>query len=350
MPQNNISCQKARRSGGRGRRPRREQLQRPVQLTTRTTRAGETRKLFWDKERGQREDGGTTAFTSAGAAPPRPARARAAARSRAPSGAGAPPAPAPALLKARRRSRAPAPAPGAARESASSFRVWEARRRAPRAPPQVTRGTPRRASRGGTWTWARASLRVTRVICRGGRGRGTTDASAGGSSAQQRSSEAAAAAARPGGSGPGLLALCGVRAAAGRARKAASPDCASGATSAGVTLGGSCAAVRARFGGGSAIGQGTRTRNGVGYHASGAARWSRRAGAAHCSSRGVSSAAAMAMVCVCVRQGVRLPLKWGPRCCLGGLQAGVLRGWRTPRGGEHVPRRLSRVPPSVSVR
>ena len=45
----------------------------------------------------------------------------------------------------------------------------------------------------------------------------------------------------------------GVRAAAGRARKAASPDCASGATSAGVTLGGSCAAVRARLGGGSAM-------------------------------------------------------------------------------------------------
>ena len=129
---------------------------------------------------------------------------------------------------------------------------------------------------------------MSRESCRGtGSGRGATHASAGGSSAQQRSRDAAAAAARPCGSGPGLLALPGgVRAAAGRARKAASPDCASGATSAGVTLGGSCAAVRARLGGGSAIGQGTRTRNGVVYPASGDARWSRRAGAAHWS-RGV---------------------------------------------------------------
>ena len=114
-----------------------------------------------------------------------------------------------------------------------------------------------------------------------GRGRGAPDASAGGSSAQQRSRDAAAAAARPGGSGPGLLTLCGVRAAAGRARKAASPDCASGATSAGVTLGGSCSAVRARFGGGSAMSRGTRTRNGMCICDCCDARWSRRAGAAH---------------------------------------------------------------------
>ena len=123
-------------------------------------------------------------------------------------------------------------------------------------------------------------------MCCGDLGRGAEDASAGGSSAQQRSRDAAAAAARAPGKGPGDFALCGVRAAAGRARKAAKSDCASGATSAGVTLGGSGAAVRARLGGGSAIGQGTRTRNGVGYHASGDARWSRRAGAAH-RSRGV---------------------------------------------------------------
>ena len=192
-------------------------------------------------------------------------------------------APAPA----RRRPRAPGPAPGAATASASFFRASGGPRRAPLALPQVTRGRPRRASREGPGRGrGRACVYHDSWSREVGRGRGATHASAGGSSAQHRSKEAAAAAARPCGKGPGAFAFDGVRAAAGRARKAARSDCASGATSAGVTLGGSGAAVRARLGGGSAIGQGTRTRNRVGYPASGDGRWSRRAGAAHWS-RGV---------------------------------------------------------------
>ena len=206
-------------------------------------------------------------------------------------------APAPA----RRRSRAPARAPGAARESASSFRASGGPRRAPRAPPQVTRGRPRRASREGPGRGrGRACVYHDSWSREVGRGRGATDASAGGSSAQQRSRDAAAAAARPCGKGPGDFAFDGVRAAAGRDRKAASPDCASGATSAGVTLGGSGAAVRARLGGGSAIGQGTRTRNGLDCGASGAGRWSRRAGAAH-RSRGVLRLRRQRVTCVRLR-------------------------------------------------
>ena len=221
----------------------------PVQLTTRTTRAGETRKLGTKNE--DREPTAETTFTSAGAAPPRPARARAGARSRAPSGAGGPPALMKAPAPARRRSRAPARAPGAARVSASSFRASAARRRAPLAPPQVTRGRPRRASREGPGRGrGRACVFHDSWSRDVGHGRGATDASAGGSSAQHRSKEATAAAARPCGKGPGDFAFDGVRAAAGRARKAARSDCASGATSAGVTLGGSGAAVRARLGGG----------------------------------------------------------------------------------------------------
>ena len=251
-------------------------------------------------------------------------------------------APAPA----RRRSRVPAPAPGAATASASFFRASGGPRRAPRALPQVTRGRPRRASRGGPGRGrGRACVSHDSWSREVGRGRGATDASAGGSSAQQRSRDAAAAAARPCGKGPGDFAFDGVRAAAGRARKAASPDCASGATSAGVTLGGSCSSKRARLGGGSAIGQGTRTRNGLGYHASGAGRWSRRAGAAHWS-RGVLRLLRRQDLRAfgCGWQGVRLPLKWGPRWPPCGLSAGVLRGWRTPRGGDgrrNVLRRVS---------
>ena len=221
-----------------------------VQLTTRTTRRRRDKKIFGTKGALHDEYRETT-FTSAGAAPPRPARARAAARSRAPSGAGAPPARARARAPARRRSRAPARAPGAATASASSSRASGGPRRAPRALPQVTRGRPRRASPGGPGRGrGRACVSHDSWSREVGRGRGAGNASAGGSSAQHRSNEAAAAAARPCGSGPGLLALCGVRAAAGRARKAARSDCASGATSAGVTLGGSGAAVRARLGGG----------------------------------------------------------------------------------------------------
>jgi hypothetical protein len=159
---------------------------------------------------------------------------------------------------------------------------------------------------------------VSRESGRGtGSGRGATHASAGGSSAQQRSRDAAAAAARPCGKGPGDFAFDGVRAAAGRARKAARSDCASGATSAGVTLGGSGAAVRARLGGGTSamtkapeheMGQCiTRLAPGGGPDAPG----QRTVVAACCGCCDGNELCAFG----CGWQGVRLPLKWGPRCC-----------------------------------
>ena len=111
--------------------------------------------------------------------------------------------------------------------------------------------------------------------------------------------------------------MCGVRAAAGRARKAARSDCASGATSAGVTLGGSGAAVRARLGGGTSamtkapeheMGQCiTRLAPGGGPDAPG----QRTVVAACCGCCDGNELCAFG----CGWQGVRLPLKWGPRCC-----------------------------------
>ena len=256
----------------------------PVQLTTRTTRAGETRN-FGTREDQDRETAETRHSPAPAPRRRRPARARAAGRSRS--------------VGRRRAAGAGAGAgAGAATVTGAGAGAWSGEgvcvffsgvgRTAPRAraPPLIKRGKTRRASREGPGR-GRGRACVSRESGRGtGSGRGATHASAGGSSAQQRSRDAAAAAARPCGKGPGDFAFDGVRAAAGRARKAARSDCASGATSAGVTLGGSCSAVRARLGGGSAISQGTRTRNGQPCSASGDGRWSRRAGAARCS-RGV---------------------------------------------------------------
>ena len=169
-----------------------------------------------------------------------------------------------------------------------------------------------------------------------GSGRGATHASAGGSSAQQRSRDAAAAAARPCGKGPGDFAFDGVRAAAGRARKAARSDCASGATSAGVTLGGSCSAVRARLGGGSAMARHQNTK-----WAALLCVWRR---AVVPTRRGSTPVAAACYGCCdgnslrafgCGWQVVRLPLKWGPRlpACLAG---GDLTRVEDSSGRRHV--------------
>ena len=276
----------------------------PVQLTTRTTRAGETRK-FWDKGAPTTRTERRGPFTSAGAAPPRPARARAGALAP-PSGAGGPPAPG-GPAPARRRSRAPARAPGAAGRLRFFGRRQHGARRARRR--ERARG-PRRASREGPGP---------------GRGRACVSDSWSREGDGTRFDDARPAAARPArlgtrppprrgfgsGPGPGLAR----RRARGRGprEEGREPGLRLGRDVRGRDAGGS-AAVRARLGG-------ARPSVKAPEHEMG--RLSRLATHGGPAAPGQHTVAACCGCCDgnglrafgCGWQGVRLPLKWGPRCC-----------------------------------